>query len=186
VLAAGRSRRMGGPNKLLIPVGGMAMVRRSVELYSRIVDPVTVVVGHERDAVVSALAGLPVRIIDNVDVSSDQQQSVTLGLAAAQLRGQGLLVALADQPLLVDDDIEQLAAFFRAQPQKICVPLHAGTRGNPVLLPTAVARRIRAEGVSARRFIDAHPHLVAWFPAANEHFTADIDTPADAERLLRS
>ena len=48
VLAAGRSSRMGGANKLLTEIDGMPMVARAVEaaLASR-ARPVIVVTGHE-------------------------------------------------------------------------------------------------------------------------------------------
>src|SRR5262245_3909746 len=50
VLAAGRSTRMGGPNKLLAEIGGRPLVRIAAEqaLASR-AKPVSVVTGHERE-----------------------------------------------------------------------------------------------------------------------------------------
>ena len=59
VLAAGRSTRMGGPNKLLAEIGGKPLVRIAVEqaLASR-ARPVIVVTGHQREQVEAALAGL--------------------------------------------------------------------------------------------------------------------------------
>ncbi len=52
VLAAGRSTRMGGPNKLLAEIGGKPLVRIAAEqaLASRAA-PVIVVTGHERERV---------------------------------------------------------------------------------------------------------------------------------------
>src|SRR5262249_53917315 len=59
VLAAGRSTRMGGPNKLLADIGGKPLVRIAVEqaLASR-ARPVVVVTGHQREQVEVALKGL--------------------------------------------------------------------------------------------------------------------------------
>jgi molybdenum cofactor cytidylyltransferase len=59
VLAAGRSSRMGGPNKLLAEIGGRPLVRIVTEqvLASR-ARPVIVVTGHQRERVEAALAGL--------------------------------------------------------------------------------------------------------------------------------
>ena len=50
ILAAGRSTRMGGPNKLLAEIGGRPLVRIAVEeaLASR-AQPVIVVTGHQRE-----------------------------------------------------------------------------------------------------------------------------------------
>ena len=61
MLAAGRSTRMGGPNKLLAEIGGKPLVRIAAEqaLASR-ARPVIVVTGHQRDKVEAALAGLDV------------------------------------------------------------------------------------------------------------------------------
>ena len=66
VLAAGRSTRMGGANKLIAEIGGKPLVRIAVEhaLASR-ARPVIVVTGHERERVEAALAGLDVRLVHN-------------------------------------------------------------------------------------------------------------------------
>ena len=66
VLGAGRSRRMGGPNKLLAEIGGRPLVRIVVEqaLASR-ARTVIVVTGHQRERVEAALAGLPVKFVHN-------------------------------------------------------------------------------------------------------------------------
>ena len=63
VLAAGRSTRMGGPNKLLAEIDGKPLVRIAAEqaLASR-ASPVIVVTGHQRERVERALAGLPVHL----------------------------------------------------------------------------------------------------------------------------
>jgi molybdenum cofactor cytidylyltransferase len=58
ILAAGRSTRMGGPNKLLAEIGGRPLVRIAAEeaLASR-ARPVIVVTGHQREKVEAALQG---------------------------------------------------------------------------------------------------------------------------------
>src|SRR5206468_3062228 len=57
VLAAGRSTRMGGSNKLLAEVGGKPMVRIAVEqALASSAKPVIVVTGHQRERVEAALA----------------------------------------------------------------------------------------------------------------------------------
>ena len=61
LLAAGASSRM-GRNKMLLPVDGVPMVRRTAErLLAAGVAPLVVVTGHEAERVHEALAGLPVR-----------------------------------------------------------------------------------------------------------------------------
>ncbi len=71
VLAAGRSTRMGGPNKLLAEIGGRPLVRIAAEeaLASR-ARPVIVVTGHQRERVETALAGLDVTCVHNPDFAA--------------------------------------------------------------------------------------------------------------------
>jgi molybdenum cofactor cytidylyltransferase len=186
LLAAGRSRRMAGVNKLLLQMGGMAMVRWSAQLYLDLGMTLTVVTGSDDRHVAAALAGLEVRMVVNPDADSGQHSSVRAGLAATPLEAPGVLVALADQPLLAGADIRALAAEFAGHDgTHICVPRFGGKRGNPVIFPAALALRLREPDCPPpRAFIDAHPEQVAWFEATNDHFTRDVDTPEDAAQLL--
>ena len=71
VLAAGRSSRMGGPNKLLALFDGRPLVRLTAETAraSR-AGEVVVVTGHQDERVAAALAGLDVRRAHNRDYQS--------------------------------------------------------------------------------------------------------------------
>ena len=71
VLAAGRSTRMGGPNKLLAEIGGRPLVRIAVGAGAGIgARPVIVVTGHQRERVEAALAGLDVTFVHNPDYAA--------------------------------------------------------------------------------------------------------------------
>ncbi len=185
LLAAGRSRRMAGINKLLLAVDGTAMVRRSAQLYLDLGMSLTVVTGSDNRDVAAALAGLDLRLVVNPDADSGQHSSVRAGLAASALAAPGILIALSDQPLLTSADIRSLAAAFTGHGEnRICVPRHAGQRGNPVIFPAAIARHLRESPIPPRAFIDAQPEQIAWFDADDDHFTRDVDTPQDAAQLL--
>src|SRR5207244_1012127 len=82
VLAAGRSTRMGGPNKLLAEIARRPLVRIAAEeaLKSR-AKPVIVVAGHQREEVAKALAGLPVRIVHTPDFAQGLGSAITACLA---------------------------------------------------------------------------------------------------------
>src|ERR1043166_981163 len=82
VLAAGRSTRMGGPNKLLAEIGGKPLVRFVAEqaLASR-ATPGVVGTGRGRARVEAALAGLRVRFVHNPDYAAGLSTSLKAGLA---------------------------------------------------------------------------------------------------------
>ena len=191
LLAAGHSRRMGTVDKLLLPVGqpdgtSQPLVRHSACLYLGLGLPLTVVTAPGNHAVAQALAGLPLIRISNHNPQAEQADSLRTGLGAARLSAPGLLIALADQPLLTATDITVLVTWFSQHPDKICIPRHDSQRGNPVILPSALARQLRDDPLAPtpRAHMDRHPEQIAWFEAESPHFTADIDTPRDAARLL--
>src|SRR5260221_11631918 len=81
ILAAGRSTRMGGPNKLLAELGGKPLVRIVTEqaLASK-AQGVIVVTGHQADEVRKTLQGLKVTFVHNPDFAGGLATSVKAGI----------------------------------------------------------------------------------------------------------
>src|SRR5262249_28167518 len=109
VLAAGRSSRMGGPNKLLAEIGGRPLVRIVAEtvLASR-AHPVVVVTGHERERVEVALARLPVTFVHNPNYAEGLGTSLKAGVAALPAEVDGAVICLGDMPQVDAALIDQL------------------------------------------------------------------------------
>ena len=118
ILAAGRSTRMGGPNKLLAELGGKALVRIVTEqaLASKAKD-VIVVTGHQAAQVEQALHGLKVKFVRNPDFASGLASSVKTGIAAAPENADGAVVCLGDMPLIDAHLIDRLIETFAPDPQ---------------------------------------------------------------------
>jgi molybdenum cofactor cytidylyltransferase len=180
VLAAGRSTRMGGPNKLLAEIKGKPLVRIAAEeaLASR-ADPVVVVTGHERERVEVALAGLDVRLAHNPDFAQGLSTSLKAGIAAVPLEADGVIVCLGDMPQVRAQLIDRLiAAFDPAGGALIVVPTIAGKRGNPVVWSRRFFPELIAlEGdVGARHVIGNYGEAVVEV-AAETAALVDVDTP---------
>jgi molybdenum cofactor cytidylyltransferase len=187
VLAAGRSTRMGGPNKLLADVGGRPLIRLAVEaaLASR-ARPVMVVTGHQRDKVEAALAGLDVMYAYNPDFAEGLSTSVKAGLAALPEEADGAIVCLGDMPQVTAALIDKLTAAF--DPERgalVVVPVIEGKRGNPVVW----ARRFFPElmtidgDIGARQVISRYPEAVAEVPLSDISALVDVDTPDALDRV---
>src|SRR5437588_755323 len=83
VLASGMSRRFGSRNKLLMPVGGVPIVRRTVDAYlAGGLSPVLVVIGYEGDRIAAALDGLEMRTIENPEFREGQSRALARGVEA--------------------------------------------------------------------------------------------------------
>jgi len=186
VLAAGRSTRMGGPNKLLADAAGEALVVHAVKaaLTSQAVE-VVVVLGHMADEIRGAIekAILPkpsLRFVTNPDFTEGLSTSVRTGVGALGTAIDAAIVQLGDMPGVGAPLLDRLiAAFSPVEGRSICVPTVSGKRGNPVLW----ARRFFPEMATlsgdsgAKHLIGEHADLVCEVEMAGEAAITDIDTP---------
>jgi len=187
ILAAGRSTRMGGPNKLLEEINGRALVRYVAEhvLASR-AKPVIVVTGHQKERVERALAGLPVTFVHNPDFAEGLSTSLKTGIAALAADAadaadaDGAIVCLGDMPQVTPQLIDRLiAAFDPERGALVVIPTIDGKRGNPVLWSRRFFPDLAAvEGdVGARHLIGGYAEAVAEVPLDDAGALTDVDTP---------
>ena len=181
VLAAGRSTRMGGPNKLLAEIRGRPLVRIVVEeALASHAKPVIVVVGHQRGEVEKVLADLPVQLIYNPDFAQGLGTSLKAGIAAVPAEADGAIVCLADMPQVDASLLNRLiAAFDPDRGALIVMPTVEGRRGNPVLWSRRFFPDLMAiEGdVGARHFIARYGEAVVEVPLEGRAALVDVDTP---------
>ncbi len=186
VLAAGRSTRMGGPNKLLAEADGRPLVVHAVEaaLASQTVE-VVVVLGHMADEVRGTIEkAVPttsrLRFVVNPDFAEGLSTSVRAGVAALGKDIDAAVVQLGDMPGVGPALLDRLmAAFSPVEGRSICVPTVAGKRGNPVLWARRFFPEIaKLSGDSgAKHLIGEHADLVCEVEMAGEAAVTDIDTP---------
>ncbi|MGE0753010.1 MAG: NTP transferase domain-containing protein [Variibacter sp.] len=181
VLAAGRSTRMGGPNKLLAELAGKPLVRLATEaaLASR-ARPVIVVTGHQRERVEAALEGLPARFVHNPDFADGLSTSLKAGIAALPDDVAGAVICLGDMPQISGALIDELAgALDSERGSLIAVPTFEGKRGNPVLWSRRFFPELAAlEGdVGARHLIGTYRDAVVEVAVTTPGVFFDIDTP---------
>ena len=184
VLAAGLSRRM-GQAKLLMPVGGRAIVRYVVEsVLAGGVDLVWVVTGPDVEPIAAALSGLEVQIAVNPAPEEGQAGSLRAGIAALPASVDAVLVALGDQPSLAPSIIPALLAARRTTPKLIVAPRYRDGQGNPVLFKREIfPELLRLTGdQGARPIIQKEPARVEWVEL-DLPMPPDVDTPDDYEKI---
>jgi molybdenum cofactor cytidylyltransferase len=185
VLAAGRSTRMGGPNKLLADANGQPLVVHAVKaaLASQAVE-VVAVLGHMADdvkaAIEQAVSDKRLHFVRNPEFADGLSTSVRAGIATLGKDTDAAIVQLGDMPGVNASLLDRLmAAFSPVEGRSICVPTVGGKRGNPVLW----ARRFFPEMAKlsgdsgAKHLIGEHADLVCEVEMAGEAAVTDIDTP---------
>ena len=193
LLAAGSGSRMGGTGgrpKVLLELGGVPLIlRQLIALSGAGVDELVVVLGHHAEQIEPVIQHFPVTLVHNPRPGDGQVSSQRLGLQALSNKLDAMLVALADQPLISEQDISALIGAYKKRPQgtQVVVPQVAGEPGNPVIFSAQVREQILAgdANVGCRHWRAAHPAEVAAFDTDNRRFRLDIDTLDDIERFER-
>ncbi|MBZ9722757.1 molybdopterin-binding/glycosyltransferase family 2 protein [Mesorhizobium sp. CO1-1-11] len=179
LLAAGRSSRMGGPNKLMALFDGQPLVRRTAEraLASKASGTI-VVTGHQRERVRAALSGLDVTFADNPDFADGLSTSLKAGTAYLPEDAAGAMIVLGDMPGVASDDLDRLIdAFRRAGGNSVVRATHQGKRGNPVLLPRSLFAAIaHLEGDTGARHLVEAEGLDVIDVEIGEGASVDVDT----------
>lgn len=184
VLAAGLARRM-GRQKLLLDLRGKPVVRWSAEAILPHVDDVVVVTGHDEAAVRRALAGLPLRFVENSRPEDGQGSSIAAGVGALSASTAAVLIALGDQPRLPAAVVPAILEAFARGGAAIVAPVYRGTQSTPVLFGADVFPELRAltGDAGARSVVRARPDRVREvlfdLPVPD-----DVDTPDDYARLM--
>jgi molybdenum cofactor cytidylyltransferase len=179
VLAAGASTRMGA-NKLLLPVAGEPLVRRTVQhVCDAGFDDVLVVVGSDWENTLAALDGLSIRHAVNADYASGMGSSFRtavshLGDSAAAM------FALADQPLVTANEYRTVLDTYRKQAPAIVSVRYGDVMAPPHLFESEFFPELAQLQDGARPVLQRHTDraLVLQFPP---DLLLDIDTPEDYE-----
>ena len=180
VLAAGKSSRMGGPNKLLAQFSGEPLIRKVVKAATDSeAASVTVVSGHQAEAVGRALEGCGAAVVHNQDFAEGLATSLRTGLAALPNGADGALVILGDMPGVTAGLMDRLIATFRGQGgQAVVRAMHGGKRGNPVILPASIFDQARLlTGDTGARHLVEMSGLPVIDIEAGDAALLDVDTP---------
>lgn len=188
LLAAGAGSRMGHRPKCLLELGGVPLIRRQIIALSGAgVDELVVVLGHHAERIEGAVRDFPVTLVRNPEPDAGQVSSLRLGLQALTGKIDSVLVALADQPLINSQDINDLIGAYKKRPAgaQVVQPSVDGLPGNPVLFSAEVREQILAgeARVGCRQWQAAHPEAVYHWTSSNQRYRTDVDTPEDIEAL---
>lgn len=144
---------------------------------------VAVVNGAHRP-LVDLLRVAGVAVAFNDESGSEMAASIRLGLRHIGAAGTGVLIFLADHPLVSSRTVAALSAVHVQEPDRIIIPTYQGRRGHPTLFPRDMLNGL-ARGMNLREIIHGNPERIRLVPVDDEGTILDMDTDADYREIMR-
>ena len=194
LLAAGISSRMGKENKLLLPINGEPIIRKTVKNFLNISNAgIWVVVGYDNKRIIEALEGIKVNFIMNKEFNLGQMSSVHKGLENLPFLD-NLIIGLGDQPFIKDKHLNSILTDHKKKSEKasITIPIKKTSinktliRGNPIILKNEIIDEIKKDkkNFGCKGYIKKNPKLVHFFETDIDSFFMDIDTPDVYKKII--
>lgn len=188
LMAAGNSRRMGGPNKLLVPFNTVPMLTLAIAAVknANFSDRI-LITGRDHKLVEQLAENTNLDIVFNAAFLEGFGTSLAAGFSTLLDRPDvsGALVMLGDMPMISATHLNKLIQAFEASGGHAIVrAANDGHPGNPVLIPRPLFWHMsKLEGEQSGK----HLLPTSGFPLVLVEIgiaaIADIDTPSELNRL---
>lgn len=189
VLAAGLSTRMGKQNKLLLPLRSKTMIETTLEnIIASSPLEIIVITGHETEKIKPVIDKLPITIIYNANYAGGMTTSIQQGIEHAT--GKGYMICLGDMYAISAAEYSYLQKQFEEAYQKdeqcICIPMHEGKKGNPVIFSAYYKNDIlqHNEMEGCKSIVQANRQHLHEINMKTSAVLQDVDYPHDYEKLI--
>ena len=187
LLAAGRSSRMGGVNKLLRPFRGRPILLHGITALQAAGVRDIVVVLPAGETALQAVLPETVRQVVNPEPERGMAHSIALGVHALAPAVPAAAILPADMPLVTAGHVRALLqAFSAAQAPAIAAPRCRGQQGHPVIFARDYFGdlvRLRGDR-GAKALLREQAAHIAWVDFDDEAVRFDVDTEEGYVRLL--
>lgn len=186
ILAAGASSRM-GKVKQLLPWEDTDLLGNAIKnAKASNAKSVVVVLGAHVESIQNKITDKGVVIIENKNWRSGLGSSIACGtdfLIKSKNRTNGILIMLADQPLMDTSYLNAMMAAFNTEQETIIATAYKNRAGVPALFSTSYFNKLTKldDDFGAKKIIDSSEHVLVLNPGEK---TIDIDTKSEYERLI--
>ena len=184
VLAAGRSSRM-GRMKQLLPIAGKPVIAHCLAAIANSGITEIVVVANPAMAAFFQTERKPaLTVLFNTAPSSEMSDSARIGLKDVSATSSGVLIYLADYPLVTSETVRTLCETHLEKPNRILIPTYQGRSGHPCLFPRVFANEVYND-LTLKEIVHFDSNRVTLIDVPDEGILLDIDTEEDYQAMLR-
>ncbi len=186
VLAAGASRRMGRPKQLL-QWRHTTLLGHSIDEALQLTKDVVVVLGANFEQIKKQIKNKPVGIVQNNAWQDGMGTSIALGVSELIRKKAytGILIMLADQPLLDAFFLKKIVGSFYERNVKIAATDYGHDKGVPAIFHQSLFKELRKlnQDFGARKLMKGYRSEIVGVAANSK--AADIDTQEDYDNLIK-
>lgn len=189
IMAAGASRRMEGIKQLMPWKDSNFLVETIKTVQKSDATSVNVVLGSNADLIASTcqLTEMNIHVFTNTHWDKGLGNSIAHGVQSLLKQHEpynGILICLADQPLLEHQHLNNLIDQFEKNTSKIIATDYNTKAGVPVLFPTLHFKALsQLDGdFGAKDYLNKHTNNIISLNAARQ--IKDIDTTREYEQLM--
>ena len=189
ILAAGASSRM-GTAKQLLRWGEDTLIRRAIHTALKVTaSEVIVVLGANYNLIEKEIKDLPIIILKNKDWQLGLGKSIACAanyIINSKPQVDGILITLADQPLIDAEYLNELISAFSTEAQQIIATAYdKDKQGVPVLFDKVYFEQLSLlhDDKGAKQLLKTHPSFVKTLmpPVKN----VDLDSEKDYKALYK-
>lgn len=191
ILAAGKSTRMEGRQKLLCQIGKKTIIEKTVDnLLGSKVDEVILVLGFFSREIIKKFSNYSdkkLRIVINSNYNSGMSSSILAGLEKINIVSDSIMICLGDQPFIESELIDLLIDCYNSNRKGIVVPVNnKKTRGHPVIISLKYYKSLKSmQGdIGARKIIESNSDDICFFKISTNNIFTDIDTLEDYYKYI--
>ena len=185
ILAAGRSTRMRGRDKLLCEIDNVPLLRQtSLAALESKCHHVTIVISPEQKERIDVIRDLPMAICMTGNSSAGMSASLASGIVSLPQSLAGFVILLGDMPEIGAYEINAVIDNFRDG--NISAGAADGKRGHPVCFPSNMKGEFLklAGDQGARDIISKYTDRLSLVDLHDNHARLDLNTPEDWTKYL--
>jgi CTP:molybdopterin cytidylyltransferase MocA len=183
ILAAGKSSRMRGDDKLTQKIDGVEQIKRIALSACATGTVVAVTLPDAAHPRASYLLNLDLKVISVPEAHLGMGRSISAGISLLASHDlDGVMIVPADMPEITQNDLATVMEAFGTSPNAIVQACTAqGQPGHPVVFPKSVFQDFHclSGDRGARSVIQANMHLRKLVELPHLNATTDLDTPED-------
>ena len=178
LLAAGRSTRMSGENKLVKDFHRIPLIKHSVRnILASSIDELIIVLGHQKEIIKKLIdKNEKIKFVFNKDFGSGMASSIKTGLNHLSKKTEAFFICLGDMPM-VNKNIYNLLIKSRSN-KEIIVPTYKSKQGNPVLFLKSMKKEIMTieDDIGAKKILELNKDKILSIETNDQNVTKNFNT----------